>query len=631
MTHNRFFGKVAFTALAILGTSCSSSTGGGGGGSNAGQGGTTAKGGAAAGGAGAGGQSGSAGVGGTGQGGTTAKGGATAGGAGAGGQSGSAGVGGTGQGGAAGANPGGGTVTSGGQSGTGGRSGAGGSNSDGGPTGSGGTSGGIDASAGGSCAASTAADPTTTSIAGTWDFTPSGGAKRTITVPGGGWFKQGITTSSGTYATQITIPDSGAAQSTLIEFGAANFQSTLSVDGKEVATNTTSFTPSVFDVTKFVTPGKQHAISVLVKGSQALKTNGKFIVPVAADWSPNVPQGIFRSALLHVYPDVYISDAFVRTSVTNDTLTYDVSITNTGTMSQQVTLSGSLGSWNCDTFTYPAIPDTPVTAAPGTTTTTTIGPIKWGLGTTSYWWPNVPYQSDYQARLHNLTLQVKSGGKVTQSKVVRFGFRQSERKRADAQHIYYYLNGIRVNYRGDNLQGANYDSIDNNGKSDAYDMLPGFLPPTAQNPGWPQAVRNYQKLNYNFIRIHQELAAPYMLDTADELGLMLMGETAIRGSNNTQDFVAGHDNMVGPCPGDGASRSQPPCRLSAGAKATRRAVPARIRLNSRPTSSMPSPNWTVRGQSARIPSEPARTMDCQARTSQLPATISAASACIPKT
>ena len=521
MVHNRFFGKIAFTALAILGTSCSSSSpGGGGGGSNAGQGGATVKGGAAAGGAGDGGQSGSA------------------------------GVGGAGRGGAAGANAGGNTTTSGGQSGTGGRSGAGGGNSDGGATGAGGktgtggTSGGVDASAGGSCAASTAADPTTTSIAGTWDFTPSGGAKRTITVPGGGWFKQGITTSSGTYATQITIPDSGAAQSTLIEFGAANFQSTLSVDGKEVATNTTSFTPSVFDVTKFVTPGKQHAISVLVKGSQALKTNGKFIVPVAADWSPNVPQGIFRSALLHVYPDVYISDAFVRTSVTNDTLTYDVSITNTGTTSQQVTLSGSLGSWNCDTFTYPAIPDTPVTAAPGTTTTTTIGPIKWGLGTTSYWWPNVPYQPDYKARLHNLTLQVKSGGKVTQSKVVRFGFRQSERKRADAQHIYYYLNGIRVNYRGDNIQGANYDSIDNNGKSDAYDMLPGFMPPTAQNPGWPQAVRNYQKLNYNFIRIHQELAAPYMIDTADELGFMLMGETAIRGSNNDQDFSAGHDNMV---------------------------------------------------------------------------------------
>jgi hypothetical protein len=383
------------------------------------------------------------------------------------------------------------------------------------------------------------------SIAGTWDFTPAGGSKRSIQVPGGGWLKQGINASSGTYATQITVPDSGAAQTTVIEFGAVNFQATLSVDGKEVATNTTSFTPSVFDVTKFVTPGKQHAISVLVKGGQAFKTNGKSSVPNAAGWSANVAQGIFRSALLRVYPDVYISDAFVRTSVSNDTLTYDVSITNTGTTSQQVTLSGALSSWNCDAWSYPAIPDTTVTAAPGTTTTTTIGPIKWGLGTSSYWWPNVPYQSDYKARLHNLTLAVSRGGKALHNRVLRFGFRQSERRRADTSHVYYYLNGVRVNYRGDNLQGADYDSIDSGGKGDAYDTLPGFLPPSAQNAGWPQAVRNYQRLNYNVIRIHQELAAPYMLDTADELGLMLMGETAIRGSSNDQDFAAGHDYMVG--------------------------------------------------------------------------------------
>ncbi len=171
-----------------------------------------------------------------------------------------------------------------------------------------------------------------------------------------------------------------------------------------------------------------------------------------------------------------------------------------------------------------------------------IGP--WGLGSASYWWPNVPYQADYKARLHELTLRVSRGGQAIHSKVVRFGFRQSERQRADSAHVYYYLNGIRVNLRGDNIQGADYDSIDSGGKGDAYDTLPGFLPPTAQNPGWPQAVRNYQRLNYNFVRVHQELASPYMLDTADELGLMLMGETAIRGSSNDQDFAAGHDNMV---------------------------------------------------------------------------------------
>jgi uncharacterized membrane protein len=187
------------------------------------------------------------------------------------------------------------------------------------------------ADAGSACGAQSSTDPFTTSIAGAWDFTPMGGSKTTIQVPGGGWLKQGINASSGTYATQITVPDTGAPQTTLIEFGAVNFQATLSVDAQQVGTNTTSFTPSVFDVTKFVTPGKQHMISVLVKGAQALKSNGKFIVPNAAGWSGNVAQGIFRSAVVHAYPDVDVSDVFVRTSVTEDTLTYDVSVTNTAT------------------------------------------------------------------------------------------------------------------------------------------------------------------------------------------------------------------------------------------------------------------------------------------------------------
>ena len=35
-----------------------------------------------------------------------------------------------------------------------------------------------------------------------------------------------------------------------------------------------------------------------------------------------------------------------------------------------------------------------------------------------------------------------------------------------------------------------------------------------------------------------------MLDVADEMGLMIQDETAIRGSNNRENFVTGRDNMV---------------------------------------------------------------------------------------
>ena len=185
-------------------------------------------------------------------------------------------------------------------------------------------------------------------LSGSWSFTPAGRGTTSITVPGGGWYKQGFTdVDEAVYSRSITVPDSGQPQSAWIEFGAVNHQATLSVDGRVVATQTTAFTPSNFDITAYVTPGTTHTISVDVKGRNALKnSSGKYLVPVAADWCEAVPQGIFRSAFLRVYPAVYVSDAFVRTSVANQTLTYDVSVTNTSAASRSVTLTGSLASDN---------------------------------------------------------------------------------------------------------------------------------------------------------------------------------------------------------------------------------------------------------------------------------------------
>ena len=390
-------------------------------------------------------------------------------------------------------------------------------------------------------AAAGAAAIASVDLAGTWSFTPTGRGATSITVPGGGWYKQGFTdVNEAVYSRTITVPDSGQPQSTWIEFGAVNHQATLSVDGRVVATQTTAFTPSNFDISAYAAPGSTHTISVAVKGRGALKaSNGRYLVPDAAEWSEAVPQGIYRSAFLRVYPAVYVSDTFVRTSVVNKTLSYDVSVRNTSGSSRSVTLSGSLSSNNGTAFSYPELPSRTVTVAAGSTVTVTVGPVAWNLDSTSYWWPNVPYRSGYRAQLHRLAVHAVADDGHTSDATYRFGFRE-----ATQNGDYYYLNGVRVNFRGDNLQGADYDRINNGGKGDAYDTLPGFLPPSPGNGGWPQAVDNYQRLNYNVVRIHQEPASPYMLDVADEMGLMIIGETAIRGSSGKQDWIAGHDNMV---------------------------------------------------------------------------------------
>ncbi|MFD4872455.1 sugar-binding domain-containing protein [Streptomyces sp. NPDC058420] len=129
-------------------------------------------------------------------------------------------------------------------------------------------------------------------LAGTWSFTPKGRAATSITVPGGGWYKQGFAdVNEATYSRTVTVPDTGQPQSVWIEFGAVNHQATLSVDGQVAATQTTSFTQSNFDISAFAAPGTTHTISVNVKGRYALMHGSQTLVPDAAQWSEAIPPG----------------------------------------------------------------------------------------------------------------------------------------------------------------------------------------------------------------------------------------------------------------------------------------------------------------------------------------------------
>ena len=386
-----------------------------------------------------------------------------------------------------------------------------------------------------------------TDLAGTWDFGPEGQEATTIEVPGGGWFKQGFDVPQATYERAIAVPDVAAGQVTRLELGAVNHQATVYVDGREVGTRTTSYMPQSWDLSAFVTPGATHRLRIVVKGRNGMTTQGfsslptlpgyagpTYLVPTGVEWSEGTAQGIFRSARLRVYPPVYVSDAFVRPSVAKGTLSYDAWVTNASAAARTVTLTGELRSaWSRD-WEYPELPVRTVDVAPRSTKKVTVS-VPWALGEASWWWPNVPFRAGYRAELHDLALSL--GG--AEAGRWRFGFREIEQVGTR-----YELNGVRVNFRGDSLGEGSYDRIDRGGKGDAFDTFPGFLPPSPGNGGWPQAITNYQRLGFNTLRIHQIPASPYMLDVADETGMMIIGESAIRGSQQRQDFRAGEQYMV---------------------------------------------------------------------------------------
>ena len=361
-------------------------------------------------------------------------------------------------------------------------------------------------------------------LAGTWEFQPEGGAWTQIQVPGGGWLKQGFDCEAGTYQTWIKIPRKAKSRTVRLELGAVNHLAEYSIGRdesslKRIGSEVTAFTGQVVDLTPHVEPGGRYLLRVFVRAYE----KGRPIAPHWAEWCESLARGIFRDAWIRVYPAVFISDTQVKSSVATRAFSCDVWIENHSAEDRVLTLSGSLESWNKTNWPYPSIPAMEVSVPAGKAVKATLGPVSWTPGPESYWRPNVPYNADYRAQLHTLKLSLRERNQTVATAHPRFGFREIRQAGP-----FYELNGVRVNFRGDNLQVANYDRIDHGGRGDAIDTLPGFLPPSKTNPGWPQAVRNFQCLNYNVQREHMGPWTPYMLDVCDELGLMLIGESATR-------------------------------------------------------------------------------------------------------
>jgi len=381
------------------------------------------------------------------------------------------------------------------------------------------------------------------SAAGTaWEFQPEGGAWKSILVPAGGWRAQGYTCDAGTYRASITIPASAAGRQVKLALAAVNFGAQVSagVDDSHltpVASHINGWMPFAADLTSLAVPGGKLLVQVEVQGRKKFMVKGKYTVPEGATWCPSLEEGIIRGITLELLPPVHIDDVWVRASRGPDTLRAQVTLTNDTNTAATVALQGTLSSAAAGPGTtkgmdYPAVPAAQATLAPHRSQTIDLGTIAWPLGAASYWWPNVPYRADYVAQLHQLAVTAQVEGQAVHQVIQRFGFRTFA-----AVGNHYELNGIPCNLRGDNQQEADFGT-------DAYGVKKGFGPPTADNPGWPQAVDNLLRLNFNVLRIHQVPATPYMLDVCDQKGLMLVAESPLRGSEGGEDYKNGKDNML---------------------------------------------------------------------------------------
>lgn len=354
-------------------------------------------------------------------------------------------------------------------------------------------------------------------LSGTWSFTPEKGEKTVIQVPGGGWLKQGFDCEMGTYERKIKIPKEAKSNVTRLELGGVHhfaeyYISEDGVDYRKIAENVTSFTQQITDLTGYVEAGHEYYLRIKVRSH----LNGQAVAPCNfEDWP--IVRGIFRSSELCVYPSINIKDVYIKTDTETNSFKYEITIENITNTTQKIKLKQALSAWNeCD-WEYPVLPEEEIEIPAHSIQTYTLGEYDWKLGNASYWWPNIPYVAGYCANLHILHISLSTGDDYN----LRFGFRTIKQ----CGNVY-KLNGVRINTRGDSPQVANYEKVNYGGYGDAIDTLPGFLPPSESNPGWPKAVDNFLRLNISSNRAHRQPWSPYMLNVCDEMGMMIISEGA---------------------------------------------------------------------------------------------------------
>lgn len=370
-----------------------------------------------------------------------------------------------------------------------------------------------------------------------WKFQPEDGPWSPIQVPAGGWRAQGFGCDAGMYLVSFMIPAQAKGRRVRIEFEAVNFGVAIFVGPEEshmvkVASHVGGWIPFGIDVTEIVEPGKRCYLRLEVRGREKFKRGEKYLVPIAAPWFDGLAEGILRGVRLELVPLVAIENVFVRTFVEEKRVEVYATLRNTWNQRVEVDVPVRFSSATKKPFAYPKCQAARITLEPKETREFLVAQAAWTLGPESYWWPNIPYRKGYQAILHRVSVQVVEKKQTVHEVDERFGFREFR-----TVGNTYQLNGVRCNLRGDNQQEANFGT-------DAYAVAPGFLPPSKKCAGWPGAVDNLQRLNFNVLRIHQVPGTRYMLDVCDEMGLMIVHETPIRGSEQVADHIAGRECCI---------------------------------------------------------------------------------------
>ncbi|KGO86568.1 glycoside hydrolase [Flavobacterium rivuli WB 3.3-2 = DSM 21788] len=326
------------------------------------------------------------------------------------------------------------------------------------------------------------------------------------------------------YKTKVTVPKSYDGKAIWLNFDGVNYEATIYVNGKKAGTIKGAFARGVFNITPFVTAGKEAAIAVLIAPqpnpgishehniATGMGKNGlyssydgpTFLCSIGWDWIPAIRDrnsGIWQKVFLSATDAVSIKDPFVVTDLPlpatdKAAIKIETTLQNNTNASQTGVLKGSIGNV---TFQQN------VTVPANTLSIVYFTPEAFkqlNFKNPKLWWPNGYGRQD----LYNLKLSFELNGKVSDERELKFGIREYEYAVPSSEFLTISVNGVQVICKGGNW-----------GMDDAMKRV---------TPERLEAqIKMHQQANYTMIRNWVGQSTNEMLyDLCDKYGLMIWDE-----------------------------------------------------------------------------------------------------------
>ncbi|MDR0498487.1 MAG: hypothetical protein LBH03_01980, partial [Holophagales bacterium] len=324
----------------------------------------------------------------------------------------------------------------------------------------------------------------------------------------------------GHYRRTFTLPDFWEERRVFISFQGVESAFYLWINGHKVGYAEDSYTPSEFDITKYLRKGENTIAVQVYRWSLGSYLENQDMIRLS---------GIFRDVFLFSKDTVELRDFFITPSLedglSKGTLNLEVTVRNFSTRAGQYTVEATLKNMN-DTNAWvngPLVLPVAVESANsfGPSSKTVRG-FK-AVAAPRLWFAETP-------NLYKLLIQLRApSGEILETAVARLGFRKLNRVwvPGDTNHQMLLINGKRLMVRGVNRHEISLT----NGRAITKDEI-------------IQDLLNMKRNNINAIRTSHYPNNVLTYDLADELGLYICAEANVEshdgaGQNEAENRIPG--------------------------------------------------------------------------------------------